>query len=220
MGGANLRRVNAQSSRPIVLTWRSVCSAPSCALGSTPPQNHHQRGLLRSGRQQHADVADADPVSASGGARASPSSAEINGAMKKLRIRCGCSKSSAAPIFPLCPAQNSRSCAPAQRRNLATTIRKSCLCRRMGRALVARGVRCSATSGRHSRRPKPADEDAAHFLIRMVHKYPNEVTIYEGGPMTNLALAISIDPAFSGTGAGVGLHGWRPEPAHATIQSS
>ena len=43
---------------------------------------------------------------------------------------------------------------------------------------------------------KRADEDAAHFLIRMVHKYPHEVTIYEGGPMTNLALAISIDPQF------------------------
>src|SRR5271157_5767865 len=43
---------------------------------------------------------------------------------------------------------------------------------------------------------RPADEDAAHFLIRMVHKYPHEVTIYEGGPMTNLALAISLDPEF------------------------
>ena len=43
---------------------------------------------------------------------------------------------------------------------------------------------------------KPADEDAAHFLIRMVRKYPHEVTIYEGGPMTNLALAISLDPEF------------------------
>jgi len=43
---------------------------------------------------------------------------------------------------------------------------------------------------------KPADEDAAHFLIRMVRKYPGEVTIYEGGPMTNLALAISLDPEF------------------------
>ncbi len=43
---------------------------------------------------------------------------------------------------------------------------------------------------------KPADEDAAHFLLRMVHKYPHEVTIYEGGPMTNLALAISIDAEF------------------------
>jgi inosine-uridine nucleoside N-ribohydrolase len=43
---------------------------------------------------------------------------------------------------------------------------------------------------------KPAEEDAVHFLIRMVHKYPHEVTIYEGGPMTNLALAISLDPQF------------------------
>jgi inosine-uridine nucleoside N-ribohydrolase len=43
---------------------------------------------------------------------------------------------------------------------------------------------------------KPTDEDAAHFMIRMVHKYPHEVTIYEGGPMTNLALAISLDPQF------------------------
>ena len=42
-----------------------------------------------------------------------------------------------------------------------------------------------------------ADEDAVHFLLRMVHKYPREVTIYEGGPMTNLALAISLDPEFA-----------------------
>jgi purine nucleosidase len=45
---------------------------------------------------------------------------------------------------------------------------------------------------------KPADEDAAHFLIRMVRKYPNQVTIYAGGPMTNLALALTIDPEFAG----------------------
>jgi purine nucleosidase len=43
---------------------------------------------------------------------------------------------------------------------------------------------------------KPADEDASHFLVRMVHKFPHEVTIYEGGPMTNLATAIRIDPQF------------------------
>ncbi len=40
------------------------------------------------------------------------------------------------------------------------------------------------------------DEDAAHFLVRMIRKFPNEVTIYAGGPMTNLALAITIDPDF------------------------
>src|SRR5207244_11314418 len=44
---------------------------------------------------------------------------------------------------------------------------------------------------------KAADEDAAHFLVRMVRKYPNEITIYAGGPMTNLALAISIDSEFA-----------------------
>jgi purine nucleosidase len=44
---------------------------------------------------------------------------------------------------------------------------------------------------------KPLGEDAAHFLVRMVRKYPHEITIYAGGPMTNLALAISIDPEFA-----------------------
>jgi purine nucleosidase len=43
---------------------------------------------------------------------------------------------------------------------------------------------------------KAANEDAAHFLIRKVHEFPHAVTIYEGGPMTNLAFAISIDPQF------------------------
>ena len=44
---------------------------------------------------------------------------------------------------------------------------------------------------------KPIDEDAVHFLLRKVHQFPHEVTIYEGGPMTNLALAVSIDPQFA-----------------------
>jgi inosine-uridine nucleoside N-ribohydrolase len=44
---------------------------------------------------------------------------------------------------------------------------------------------------------KPLDEDAAHFLVRMVHKYPHEITIYEGGPMTNFALAIALDTEFA-----------------------
>ena len=34
------------------------------------------------------------------------------------------------------------------------------------------------------------------FMILMVQKYAHEVTIYEGAPMTNLALAISMDATF------------------------
>jgi inosine-uridine nucleoside N-ribohydrolase len=45
---------------------------------------------------------------------------------------------------------------------------------------------------------KAVDEDAVHFLLRMVRKYPHEVTIYAGGPMTDLALAEAIDPDFAG----------------------
>jgi purine nucleosidase len=44
---------------------------------------------------------------------------------------------------------------------------------------------------------KPADEDAAHFMIRMVHKYPHQVTIYGAGPMTNIGLAIRLDEHFA-----------------------
>jgi purine nucleosidase len=43
----------------------------------------------------------------------------------------------------------------------------------------------------------PSKEDAAHFLVRLVNQYPNQITIYAGGPMTNLAQAISIDPKFA-----------------------
>lgn len=45
---------------------------------------------------------------------------------------------------------------------------------------------------------KPLDEPAASFLIRMVRKYPGEITILVGGPLTNLALAQRLDPEFAG----------------------
>lgn len=44
---------------------------------------------------------------------------------------------------------------------------------------------------------KPAEEDAAHFMIRMVHQFPHQVTIYGAGPMTNIALAIRLDSHFA-----------------------
>lgn len=44
---------------------------------------------------------------------------------------------------------------------------------------------------------KAADEDAAHFMVRMVHQYPHQVTIYGAGPLTNIALAQRLDPHFA-----------------------
>jgi purine nucleosidase len=59
---------------------------------------------------------------------------------------------------------------------------------------------------------KPLDEDAAHFLVRMVRKYPRQVTIYAGGPMTNLALALSLDPQFAELSKGLVFMGGSLNP--------
>lgn len=45
----------------------------------------------------------------------------------------------------------------------------------------------------------PSHERAADFLIRMVHAHPHQVTIVAAGPLTNLALAIRLDPDFAVT---------------------
>ncbi len=36
---------------------------------------------------------------------------------------------------------------------------------------------------------------AAEFIINMVHKYPGEVVLWAGGPLTNYALALRLDPS-------------------------
>lgn len=43
---------------------------------------------------------------------------------------------------------------------------------------------------------KAAAEDAPHFLVRLVRQHPRQLTIYSGGPLTNLALALAIDHEF------------------------
>ena len=59
---------------------------------------------------------------------------------------------------------------------------------------------------------KPIDEDAAHFLIRQVRAHPHQVTIYAAGPLTNIALAVSIDPEFAELTQGIVIMGGSLNP--------
>jgi inosine-uridine nucleoside N-ribohydrolase len=59
---------------------------------------------------------------------------------------------------------------------------------------------------------KPIDEDAAHFLIRQVRAHPHQVTIYAAGPLTNIALAVSIDPEFAALTEGLVVMGGSLNP--------
>ena len=43
----------------------------------------------------------------------------------------------------------------------------------------------------------PIAEDAVHFMIEQVHLHPHAVTMYAAGPLTDIALAISLDPHFA-----------------------
>jgi inosine-uridine nucleoside N-ribohydrolase len=36
---------------------------------------------------------------------------------------------------------------------------------------------------------------AAEFIVKMVHKYPGQVVLWAGGPLTNYALALKLDPS-------------------------
>ena len=38
---------------------------------------------------------------------------------------------------------------------------------------------------------------AANFMVEMVHKYPHQVSIYSAGALTNIALAVRMDPDFA-----------------------
>jgi purine nucleosidase len=41
---------------------------------------------------------------------------------------------------------------------------------------------------------RPLADTAAEFIVKMVHKYPGEVVLWAGGPLTNYALALKLDP--------------------------
>ncbi len=63
-----------------------------------------------------------------------------------------------------------------------------------------------------SPKTKALAEDAAHFLVRTVRAHPHEVTVYAGGPMTNLALALSLDPQFAEMSKGLVFMGGSINP--------
>jgi purine nucleosidase len=44
---------------------------------------------------------------------------------------------------------------------------------------------------------RAGDENAAQFMVRMVHEHPHQVTIVALGPLTNVALACRLDPHFA-----------------------
>jgi purine nucleosidase len=54
---------------------------------------------------------------------------------------------------------------------------------------------------------KALDEDAAHFLIRQVRSHPHQVTIFAAGPLTNIALALAIEPRFAELTRGIVVMG-------------
>ena len=58
----------------------------------------------------------------------------------------------------------------------------------------------------------PLDEDAAHFLVRQVHAYPHQVTIYAAGPLTDIALALALDPHFAELTRGIVIMGGSLSP--------
>ena len=59
---------------------------------------------------------------------------------------------------------------------------------------------------------KPIAEDAAHFLIRQVHAHPHQVTVYAAGPLTNIALAVALDPDFAALSQGLVVMGGSLNP--------
>jgi inosine-uridine nucleoside N-ribohydrolase len=64
---------------------------------------------------------------------------------------------------------------------------------------------------------KPVEGPAAEFIIQQVHKYPHEVTLYCGGPLTNVALAISLDPSIVALTKEIVFMGTSPEVQPKTV---
>ena len=57
------------------------------------------------------------------------------------------------------------------------------------------------------------EEDAAHFLVRMVRAHPHQVTVWAAGPLTNVAMACRLDPHFAEMAKELVLMGGSLNPA-------
>jgi purine nucleosidase len=58
----------------------------------------------------------------------------------------------------------------------------------------------------------PLGQDAVHFLITQVHAHPHQVTICALGPLTDIALALAIDPHFAELTQGIVIMGGSLNP--------
>ena len=59
---------------------------------------------------------------------------------------------------------------------------------------------------------KPITEDAVHFMIRQVRAHPHQITIYAAGPLTDIALAVALDPHFAELTQGLVVMGGSLDP--------
>ncbi|NVZ27972.1 nucleoside hydrolase [Pseudomonas gingeri] len=98
--------------------------------------------------------------------------------------------------------------------------------------LVYKGAWSTGVAGKHPQTPfeipafaqglphaQPAAQSAAQFMVDMVRRYPGEVTIWSGGPLTNVALAARLDPQFAAQARELVFMGgsFLPEPANNTF---
>jgi purine nucleosidase len=64
---------------------------------------------------------------------------------------------------------------------------------------------------------KPRSGHAALFIIKAIRDHPNEVTLYCGGALTNIALAISLDPGIVPLTKEIAFMGTSPEFQPKTV---